>query len=70
MLYYIGINRMEAVVQTPVAVLQAYAKKSESGISPAIGAANNRSAAAGGFLELDCLDSPPFTTIISNQLDR
>ena len=60
---------MEAVVRTPVAALQAYGEKSESGLSTAIGAEYDRSAAAKGFWELDCLDSPPFATIISNQLD-
>ena len=37
MLYYIDINRTETVVRTPIAALRAYVKKSESGLSAAIG---------------------------------
>ena len=52
MLYYIGINRTEAEVRTPVAALQTYSNMGESGLSAAIGADNDCSAAARGFLEL------------------
>ena len=61
---------MEAVVRTLAAPLQAYAKKDESGLSAAISMEIDHSVTAGGFLELDYLDSAPFATRISSRVGR